>query len=84
MTLIYSCEHKRAPTKTLNASMIRILPYCNMLGFYSRWILIFQLQKLNTVQLNTTSHSLNTAGESLVWLSVHLHARTVRRRIVRH
>jgi hypothetical protein len=50
-------------------SLLYIVTYW---GFYSRWIII-STQKLNTLQLNTTSNSPNTAGQSLVWLSVHSH-----------
>jgi hypothetical protein len=48
--------------------------YCNALGFYSRWIFI-STQKLNTLQLNIIGNSPNTAGQYLIWLSVHLHTK---------
>jgi hypothetical protein len=59
------------------------IPYCNILGFYSRQIFI-STPKLNKLELHTISNSPNTAGQSLIVLLVHLHARTVPKRIVRH
>jgi hypothetical protein len=51
--------------------------------FYSRWKFI-SVPKLNTLQLNTIRNSTNTAEQSIVRLSVHLHARTAPQHIVHH
>jgi hypothetical protein len=55
----------------------------NVLGCYSIRIFI-STPKLNTVQLNAVSNCPNTAGQSLVGLSIHFHARTVPQRIIRN
>jgi hypothetical protein len=39
--------------------------------------MLISIQKLNTLQLITISNSPNTPEQSLVGLSVHVHARTV-------
>jgi hypothetical protein len=74
--------HAIVPDRDLVYKLPVRVSYCNVLGFYSRWMFI-SVQKLNTLQLNTISNSPNT-GQSLVALSVDLHVRTVPRRIVCH
>jgi hypothetical protein len=68
-------------TKILSYKMV--CPIATYWGFYSRWIFI-STPKLKTLQLNAVSNSPNTSGQSIVGLSVHLHARTAPQHIVRH
>jgi hypothetical protein len=69
----------------LPPSWITLLtPICNVLGVLFKIYVYFHSKKLNKLQLNTISISPNTAGQSLVGLSFHLHAITVPQRIFRH